>query len=92
MKASRTYPEFCWNSWARGLGFASYRRLYRACVCVYEMTPHQLILELIEEALNAGEKDAGGTPASQEFKEWALDEIEEELKAVKPFPMVGVSG
>jgi hypothetical protein len=56
------------------------------------MTPHQLILELIEEALNAGEKDAGGTPASQEFKEWALDEIEEELKAVKPFPMVGVSG
>ena len=93
LKASRKYPEFCWNSWARALGFASYRRLYRACVCVYDQTPHQMILELIEEALRNGERADGangadGTNGADGFRAWSLEEIEGELRAVKPFSML----
>jgi len=86
LKASRKYPEFCWDTWARELGFASYRRLYRACVCVYERTPHQMILELIEEALKGATVE--GAEARTEFKEWSLEEIEGELRAVKPYSML----
>lgn len=89
LKASRKYPEFSWDSWARELGFASYRRLYRACVCKWDLTPHQMILELIEEALGSGDgESAGGPPAPQEFKAWTLEEIEGGLRAVRPFSML----
>jgi hypothetical protein len=89
LKASRKYPEFCWNSWARALGFASYRRLYRACMCVYDQTPHQMIMELIEEALREGEAEGTHeTNAADGFKEWSLEELETELRGVKPFAIV----
>ncbi len=54
MKAERKWPRFSQNAWANEMGFASYRRLYRACQVIYGMTPHQLELVLIEEVLNEG--------------------------------------
>ena len=40
LRKSRKWPEFSPNTWANVLGFASYRRLYRACVSVYGKTPY----------------------------------------------------
>ena len=54
LKASRKWPAYCRNSWAVGLGFASYRRLYRACLMVLGLTPHQLEMAAIEECLEEG--------------------------------------
>ena len=61
LKKSRRWPEFSSNSWAQGLGFSSYRRLYRACVSVFGKTPHQLELGFIEECLAELEGKAIGT-------------------------------
>jgi len=55
LKESRKWPEFSQNTWAQGLGFSSYRRLYRACQGVYGMTPHQMEMGLIEEVLREEE-------------------------------------
>jgi len=53
LRASRKGPEFDWNMWAQGFGFASYRRMYRACQVRYKMTPRQMEIQLIEECLAA---------------------------------------
>ena len=60
MKASRKWPEFSQNAWAQGLGFSSYRRLYRACLAVFGKTPHQMEMELIREVLAEGEPVEAG--------------------------------
>ncbi|HLX60554.1 MAG TPA: hypothetical protein VKX17_04655 [Planctomycetota bacterium] len=77
LKASRKAPVFSRETWAQGYGFSSYIRMYKACKVVYEMTPQQLEMTLIEEALRLSEKNerkecslrsqklAGGTPAVQ---------------------------
>ena len=56
LKASRKWPAFCLNSWAVSLGFASYRRMYRACLALWKQTPYQVELEMLEECMGeAGE-------------------------------------
>ncbi|HLX64522.1 MAG TPA: hypothetical protein VKX17_24835 [Planctomycetota bacterium] len=57
LKASRKAPVFNRESWAQGYGFASYIRMYKACKVVYEMTPQQLEMTLIEEALRLSEEN-----------------------------------
>jgi hypothetical protein len=52
-----------------------------------------MILELIEEALRNGERADGangadGTNGADGFRAWSLEEIEGELRAVKPFSML----
>ena len=43
LKKSRKWPAFSQNTWALRMGFATYRRMYRACVAEYGMAPHQLL-------------------------------------------------
>jgi len=48
-----------------------------------------MILELIEEALKSGDGDAGvAQPAVEEFKEWSVEELETELRGVKPYAVM----
>ena len=74
LKGARRWPEFSRDMWAQGLGFASYRRLYRACVAVFGKTPHQIEMELIEAYLN---EDSGEEKVEvPDFLELSLVEIE----------------
>jgi hypothetical protein len=84
-KTSRKFPEFCLNSWAQGFGFASYRRMYRACRVAFKKTPYQLVMELIEEALRCGEKTE---PVVDEYKEWTLPEVEEAVRGIQAYPLL----
>jgi AraC-like DNA-binding protein len=44
-------------TWAMEHGFGSYQRMFRGCLHVYEMTPHELEVEVIEEILREGERE-----------------------------------
>ncbi len=85
LKASRKWPEFSQNTWAQEVGFASYRRLYRACQVIYGMTPHQLELALIEERVSefqvSGFQVGRGT--GLEFAEVTLEEAERMVREIR---------
>ncbi|MEI6233797.1 MAG: hypothetical protein WCT04_12135 [Planctomycetota bacterium] len=80
LRKSRKWPEFSPNTWANELGFASYRRLYRACVSVYGRTPYQMEIALIREELE-------GTAKTDEGVDWVegLKGVEEAVKAVRAY-------
>ena len=80
LRKSRKWPEFSPNTWANELGFASYRRLYRACVSVYGRTPYQMELMLIREELE-------GTAKTDEGVDWVegLAGVEEAVRGIRAF-------
>jgi len=81
LRKSRKWPEFSPNTWANELGFASYRRLYRACVSVYGKTPYQLEIALIREELE-------GTAKDEDEVEWigeGLKGVEEAVRGIRAF-------
>ena len=55
LRESRKAPVFCRNSWAQGYGFSSYQRMYRACKAKFGMTPQQMEITYIEEAIRLSE-------------------------------------
>src|SRR5579862_3210887 len=55
LRESRKAPVFCRNSWAQGYGFSSYQRMYRACKAKFGMTPQQMEITFIEEAIRLSE-------------------------------------
>src|SRR5579862_3186088 len=59
LKSSRKAPEFSRDEWARGYGFANSKRMYRACIVVYKMTPQQMEMALIEEWLRKVRENEG---------------------------------
>lgn len=75
LKATRRWPEFCANSWAVGLGFASYRRMYRACMAMWKQTPYQIEMELIEACLR-DEVEVDEIEATIEEIQGVIDEME----------------
>jgi len=77
IRKERRWPEFSQNTWANELGFASYRKLYRACLAVFRKTPYQIELELIGELLAEKEFVA-------DFHEYTFEEIEEEVRGYRP--------
>ena len=83
LKVSRRWPEFCQNTWAIEMGFASYRRLYRACLAVWKQTPYQMELAMIAECLGADE----GIDCNEEVveKEWVVEEIQGLIEAVRNY-------
>lgn len=94
LKASRKAPEFSRDSWAEGYGFANYRRMYRACRVVYQMTPQQMEMALIEEALRKTRENEGKDGEwevfyaawkglRKEFKEWNAEELDRATRGVK---------
>lgn len=80
LKVSRKWPEFSPNAWAQEMGFASYRRMYRACVSVYAKTPYQIEMELIEEILQ--QREAVDVP---DFVEWTAAEIERAIAEIPEY-------
>lgn len=80
LKVSRRWPEFCQNTWAIEMGFASYRRLYRACLAVWKQTPHQLELAMIADCLKLNELQ--NAPESAVENELNLDQIQELVRTV----------
>ncbi len=84
IKAERKWPRFSQNAWANEMGFASYRRLYRACQVVYGMTPHQLELRLIEEVLGEGEE-----AVVDEKSGMTMAEVDAAIMAFEPYKMEG---
>jgi len=80
IRKSRKWPEFSPNTWANELGFASYRRLYRACVSVYGKTPYQMEIALIREELE-------GTAKEDEGVDWVEDlkGVEEAVKVIRAY-------
>lgn len=84
LKASRKWPEFSQNTWANELGFASYRRLYRACVSVYGKTPHQLEMELIREVLAESATEAVQVDVP-DYTEWNVKEAEEAVRGIRAY-------
>ncbi len=90
LRAGRKWPEFSQNTWAQEMGFASYRRLYRACQVMYRMTPHQLEMALIEECLNGEfssfqvESFQVGRGTGPEFEEVTLEEAERLVREIGP--------
>jgi AraC-like DNA-binding protein len=90
LKASRKWPEFSQNSWAQELGFASYRRLYRACQVVYGMTPHQMEMELIGECLAEGGTTGGEEGNAEAAKDGggpSLEEIEGLVRGIGAYEL-----
>ena len=81
LKVSRRWPEFCQNTWAIELGFASYRRLYRACLATWKQTPFQMELAMIAECLTADDAKSSGEEVEE--KEWVFEEIHELVKRVE---------
>jgi AraC-like DNA-binding protein len=82
LKAERKWPEFSQSTWAMGLGFATYRRLYRACLAEFGKTPHQIEMEIIEELLTGGlgrQDDGVGCDAGT----LTLDGAEDEVKGIE---------
>lgn len=87
LKVSRKWPTFSQNGWAQELGFASYRRLYRACQVVYRMTPHQLEMVLIRECL--AENGEGSEAVTAEGKEgMTLGEIDGAIREIRAFDLL----
>jgi hypothetical protein len=79
IKEERKGEEFSWNIWAMEYGFSSYRKLYRACLVVYRMTPRQIEIELIGEVLS--EMDGVETVSRvRVFTDCTLAEIEQVVK------------
>ena len=83
LKASRKWPDFSQNIWANGLGFSTYRRLYRACVAVYGKTPHQIEMEMIEEFLK--EDECSGAGSATDDVELSLEEMEEAVRGIRAY-------
>ena len=54
LKASRRAPRWDRQTWAIGLGFPNYARMYRACLVLFGKTPAQMEFEAIEEILKEG--------------------------------------
>ena len=65
LRRTRQTPEFSRETWAIELGFANYRRLYRACLVLYRTTPVQLEWMIIEELLKEA---AVETPVAPEVQ------------------------
>ncbi|MEI6233904.1 MAG: hypothetical protein WCT04_12680 [Planctomycetota bacterium] len=86
LRKSRKWPEFSPNTWANELGFASYRRLYRACVSVYGKTPYQMEMMLIREELE-------GTAKEDEGVDWVvgLKGVEEAVRGIRAYCEEGYS-
>jgi len=55
LRESRKEPVFCRNTWALGYGFSSYQRMYKACKAKFQMTPQQMEITYIEEAIRLSE-------------------------------------
>ena len=94
LKKSRRWPEFSRDCWAQGLGFASYRRMYRACVSVFGKTPHQLEMGFIEECLGEGEGEGKIGTGTVPPRCWAgtaqplsLEEIERQINEIGAYEM-----
>ena len=83
LKTARKWPEFCLNSWAIEMGFASYRRLYRACLAVWKETPHQMEMGMIVECI--GEGEAGDTVEEIGEEEMGLVEIQGLIDGVRNY-------
>ena len=83
LKESRKWPEFSRNIWANELGFASYRRLYRACVSVYGKTPFQLEVAIIREELESAAKGTERTGGTERGMDKEVDWIGDGLKGVE---------
>ena len=77
LKASRKWPAFCQNSWAVELGFASYRRMYRACLMVWKQSPHQMEMGFIEACLKESVEVEETEPV-----EVPISEIEELVRGI----------
>ncbi|HLX62506.1 MAG TPA: hypothetical protein VKX17_14610 [Planctomycetota bacterium] len=99
LKATRKEPEFSREIWALGYGFATYRRMYRACKVVYEMTPQQLEMSLIEEALRKTRENEGKDGEwdvfyakwkglKKEFKEWTPEELDKASRSIKTWDAI----
>jgi len=59
LKAGRKGPKWDRQSWAIGLGFPNYSRMYRACLVLFGKTPAQMEFEVIEELCNEQSKVQG---------------------------------
>jgi hypothetical protein len=55
LKEARRCPSWSRETFAMDLGFANYRRFYRACLLYYRKTPGQLEFEIISEACENGD-------------------------------------